>query len=72
MTTQLPKTLVTHPATLYDTDYQQWLLTTIEQLQKRNFNAVEWENLIEELDGLAKQQQHELENQMCSKTILCG
>jgi hypothetical protein len=64
MTAQLPNKLVIHPSTLYDRDYQSWLLTTIQQLQKRDFDSVDWENLIEELDGLAKQQQQELENRL--------
>jgi hypothetical protein len=64
MIAKLPKTSVLLPSKLYDTDYQLWLLTTIQQLQEQDFEAVDWKNLIEELDGLAKQQQYELENRL--------
>lgn len=42
------------PASLYDTDYQQWLERTVMQLRSRHFDAVDLANLIEELDSLGR------------------
>lgn len=50
--------------TLYDEDFNLWLETTIEQIQQRNFDSIEWENVLEELEGLGKQQKQELENRL--------
>lgn len=38
--------------TLYDQDYNLWLEKTIEQLRSRQLERVDWENLIEELEGM--------------------
>ncbi len=35
--------------TLYEQDFQVWLATTISHLQKREFAALDTDNLIEEL-----------------------
>jgi len=41
-------------ASLYDTDYQLWLMQTVAQLQARDFGQVDVENLIEEIESLGK------------------
>ncbi len=41
-------------ASLYDTDYQLWLRQTAAQLQARDFDKVDVENLIEEIESLGK------------------
>jgi Domain of unknown function DUF29 len=41
-------------ATLYDTDYQCWLNQTIAHLKAHDFNKVDLENLIEEIESLGK------------------
>jgi len=46
----------TSSETLYDTDYLQWIETTIDQLRSRNFDDVDWDNLIEELEDMASSQ----------------
>ncbi len=38
----------------YDTDYQYWLETTIEQLRAGQFSALDLDNLIEELESMGK------------------
>lgn len=38
--------------TLYDQDYHLWLETTIKQLRSRQLESVDWENLIDELEGM--------------------
>ena len=37
-------------ATLYDTDYMQWITTTVEQLRSQNYAQVDWFNVIEEIE----------------------
>jgi Domain of unknown function DUF29 len=46
--------------TLYDTDYQLWLDQTVAQLRSQNFNDVDLENLIEELESLGRSDKHAL------------
>jgi hypothetical protein len=48
--------------TLYDTDYQLWLETTLEQLRRGDFQAVDWQNLFEELADLGKNNRRALES----------
>ena len=40
------------PKSLYDQDYQLWLDETAAYLQSRNFDALDLENLIEEIESL--------------------
>ncbi|PSO48447.1 MAG: DUF29 domain-containing protein [Cyanobacteria bacterium SW_9_44_58] len=40
--------------TLYETDYQRWIEKTLNQLGSHNFNNIDLENLIEELDSLGR------------------
>ncbi|MDZ7967743.1 MAG: DUF29 family protein [Nostoc sp. DedSLP03] len=35
--------LKAHSKTLYETDYLQWLETTVEKLQNQDYANVEWE-----------------------------
>ncbi|HSM83072.1 MAG TPA: DUF29 domain-containing protein [Nodosilinea sp.] len=37
---------------LYDADYQLWIDDTVAHLQSRNFDALDLENLIEEIESL--------------------
>jgi hypothetical protein len=39
---------------LYEQDFQLWLETTIRQLSSGHYSAVDWENLLEELQGMTK------------------
>lgn len=50
--------------TLYDQDFYAWIQRQIELLQARQWNQVDIENLIEELDSLGKQQRQELRNRL--------
>lgn len=47
---------------LYETDYNQWIEETIKKLQERDFETVDWENLIEEVADLSRRQKRKLEN----------
>lgn len=45
---------------LYDTDYQRWLAATVGQLQSRDFDHLDLENLIEEIESLGKRDKRSL------------
>ncbi|CCI26317.1 conserved hypothetical protein [Microcystis aeruginosa PCC 9809] len=47
---------------LYDSDYQLWLESTINQLRQGDFQAVDWQNLLEELADLGKNNRRALES----------
>ena len=53
-------TPVTLPPVDYDADYQQWLDATLQQLRDGQYQAVDWENLLAELDSLSKRDKREL------------
>jgi hypothetical protein len=44
--------------TLYETDDYEWLSATIELLKNRQFNALDLENLIEELEDLGSEKRN--------------
>lgn len=44
--------------TLYETDDLEWLESTIELLKNRQFNALDLENLIEELEDLGSEKRN--------------
>jgi hypothetical protein len=50
--------------TLYEQDFYAWTQRQIELLQAQQWNQVDIENLIEELDSLGKHQRQELRNRM--------
>lgn len=58
MVSELTKT----QATLYETDYSLWLEETIQKLQSQAFDAVDWENLIEEIASLGRSEKRRLES----------
>ena len=47
---------------LYDSDYQLWLESTINQLRRGDFQAVDWQNLLEELADLGKNNRRALKS----------
>lgn len=47
---------------LYDTDYNQWVEQTAHQLRERQFDSVDWDNLIEEIEDMGKSQRRALES----------
>lgn len=46
--------------TLYNTDYNQWVEATVKQLEESDFNAVDWGNLIEEIEDLSRRERQKL------------
>lgn len=49
---------------LYDRDFVEWCEVTASQLKERKFEQVDLENLIEEIEGLAKRDRRELKNRL--------
>lgn len=47
-------------ANLYKADYLRWVETTIEKLKDRDFANVDWENLIDEIGDLARNERRTL------------
>ncbi|MGK7883609.1 MAG: DUF29 domain-containing protein [Crocosphaera sp.] len=45
---------------LYETDYDRWVLQTVQQLQDKNYEAIDWENLIDEVMDLGRRQRDKL------------
>ena len=49
---------------LYERDFYRWLNLTTKQIKERNFEAVDWENLLEELEDLGNARKNELESRL--------
>lgn len=49
---------------LYQKDYNLWIERTIKLIQEKNFNQVDWENVVEELESLGKSDKRELRNRL--------
>ncbi|MFW6296699.1 MAG: DUF29 domain-containing protein [Halothece sp.] len=47
---------------LYESDYHLWVIETVEKLQNREFEAVDWEDLIEEILDLSRREKRKLQN----------
>ena len=47
---------------LYETDYNQWVNETVQQLRERQFDGIDWDNLIEEIEDMGKSQKRALES----------
>ena len=54
----------TEPVSLYDRDLDLWLETAIAQLKAGDFQNLDVENLIEELEGLTGSNKREIENRL--------
>ena len=50
--------------TAYDKDYQLWLQETVEKLRLGNYDAVDWENLIDEIESMGKRDRHRLKSNL--------
>ncbi|MBV8729645.1 MAG: DUF29 domain-containing protein [Acidobacteriia bacterium] len=50
--------------TLYETDFVEWADRTAELLRERKFDEVDWEHLIEEVEGLAGSDRRAIRSQL--------
>ncbi|MGB5594479.1 MAG: DUF29 domain-containing protein [Crocosphaera sp.] len=63
MNTHLPKSVISQE-NLYDKDFCLWIETTIKQIEAQEFDKIDWDNVIEELDSLGKSDKRELKNRL--------
>ena len=47
---------------IYEQDYPEWLEITLNQLQNRDLENVDWEHLIEEITALGNEQRRKVES----------
>ncbi len=50
--------------TLYVTDFALWIDRTVNSLKSQDYSNVDWENLIEEIEGLGRRDRRELESRL--------
>jgi hypothetical protein len=50
--------------TLYETDYLQWIEATVNKLQSQDYANVDWENLIEEIADMGRNERRSLESNL--------
>lgn len=50
--------------TLYDTDFYLWIETTVQQLEKKQFNELDLTNLIEEIADMGRQAKQSLKSNL--------
>jgi hypothetical protein len=58
----------THPRSFYEQDLMAWYEDTITKLKTENFSDIDINRLIEEIEGLAGRDQHELKS--CLRVLL--
>jgi len=49
---------------LYDRDYALWIAETLQNLEQRNFEQLDIENLLGEIEDMGKSQKHALESNL--------
>ncbi len=49
---------------LYDRDYYDWIESTVNKLRNRDFDHLDTENLIEELESLGRSEKKEVRNRL--------
>ncbi|OKH28050.1 DUF29 domain-containing protein [Chroogloeocystis siderophila] len=50
--------------TLYETDYLEWIESTVKKLRSQNYESVDWENLIEEIEDMGRGERRSLESNL--------
>ncbi len=49
---------------LYGTDFVRWIETTAEQLRTENYSCVDWQNLLEEIEDMSRQERKSLKSNL--------
>jgi hypothetical protein len=49
---------------LYETDYLQWIETTVAQLKAQDYANIDWANLIDEIEDMGKSERRSLESNL--------
>ncbi|MFS2004355.1 DUF29 domain-containing protein [Duganella sp. CT11-25] len=53
-----------HINNLYEADFLAWINTQAELLRAKHFDQLDLENLVEELEGMARKEKHELKHRL--------
>jgi hypothetical protein len=48
--------------TLYEADYVLWIANTVRSLRSQAYEAVDWENLVEEIEDMGRRERQSLES----------
>ncbi len=51
-------------STLYETDFSLWIQHTVEALKQQDFDRVDWDNLIEEVESMGRREKRELKSRL--------
>ncbi|WP_157871910.1 DUF29 family protein [Gloeothece verrucosa] len=51
-----------HSKSLYDSDFNLWVEETVKQLQAKNYEMIDWDNLIEEVADLSRSEKRALKS----------
>lgn len=49
---------------LYETDYLQWIESNLVKLRQKNYQEVDWENLLEEIEDMGRSERRALESNL--------
>ncbi|MBW4540491.1 MAG: DUF29 domain-containing protein [Myxacorys chilensis ATA2-1-KO14] len=49
---------------LYNADYISWIETTVKKLKHQDYASVDWENVIEEMEGMARRERQHLRSNL--------
>lgn len=49
---------------LYETDFLQWIETTVAQLKAQDYAHIDWENLIDEIEDMGKRERKSLKSNL--------
>jgi hypothetical protein len=49
---------------LYEADYLQWIETNLENLRNQDYERVDWENLLEEIEDMGRSERRRLESNL--------
>jgi hypothetical protein len=55
---------ITTKGTLYDRDLQAWLTDTVTKIKAQEFDRVDWQHVIEEIEGLAGRDRAEVQSRL--------
>ena len=55
-------------ATLYDRDYALWIAETVGKLRDRDYDNIDWENLLDEIESMGKRDRRSLTS--CLRVIV--
>lgn len=54
---------------LYEEDYVLWIDETVKQLETKNLDNLDWENLLEEIKSLGNEQRHKVDSYLLQLLI---